>query len=119
MPRTKHSQRSQAAKKRMADRMVADREEVLPPLKKQAEISERCVHHNVLEISDLDNFRKEPDVDNFRKDFRKEPDIDNFRKDFRKEPDIDNFRKDFRKEPTVENLPENYLEKPLITLEKP
>ncbi|KAL1268843.1 hypothetical protein QQF64_034206 [Cirrhinus molitorella] len=46
MPRTKQSQRSQAAKKRMADRMAASPEEVLPPLKKLAEISERCVHHN-------------------------------------------------------------------------
>uniref|UniRef100_A0A9J7WX60 ATP-dependent DNA helicase n=1 Tax=Cyprinus carpio carpio TaxID=630221 RepID=A0A9J7WX60_CYPCA len=109
MPRTKHSQRCQAAKKRMADR----RTEGLPPLKKPAEISEHCVHHNVHKITDLDNFLKKPDLDNFCK----EPTIDNFRKEFTidnfcKEPTIDNFCK----EPTIDNLPENDLEKPLKSL---
>ncbi len=46
MPRTKQSQRSQAARKRMADQMAADLSEALPPLKKSAELTEHCVHHN-------------------------------------------------------------------------
>ncbi len=46
MPRTKQSQRSQAAKKRVADRMDADPAEALPPLKKSAELPEHCVYHN-------------------------------------------------------------------------
>ncbi len=45
MPRTKQSQCSQAAKKRVADRMAADPAEALPPLKKLAELHEHCVYH--------------------------------------------------------------------------
>ncbi|XP_048046600.1 uncharacterized protein LOC125268445 [Megalobrama amblycephala] len=89
MPRTKQSRRSQAAKKRMADRMAEDG---LPPFKKLAELSERCVHHNGPKKPVLDNFLKKPDLDNFLK----KPDLDNFLKksdldNFLKKPDLDNF----------------------------
>nr|XP_021334689.1 uncharacterized protein LOC110440049 [Danio rerio]XP_021334690.1 uncharacterized protein LOC110440049 [Danio rerio] len=64
MPRTKGSQRSKAAKKRIADRLAADPEEVLPPLKKMAEIPERCVYHNGKKNSDKRNDKGKNDTRN-------------------------------------------------------
>ncbi|XP_051521509.1 uncharacterized protein LOC127422212 isoform X1 [Myxocyprinus asiaticus] len=46
MPRTKHSHRSEAARKRKLKHMAAIPEEALPPLKKLAELSEHHVLHN-------------------------------------------------------------------------
>ncbi|XP_073726195.1 uncharacterized protein [Misgurnus anguillicaudatus] len=46
MPRTKKSVRSQVAKKRMAEQMAAVAAEVVPPLKKMAQLTERCVYRS-------------------------------------------------------------------------